>query len=373
MPVNLLNYDEIKLRSLMKNWGEQPFRSQQLLQWIHQYGITDFDAMTNLSKAFREKLKADACIEMPEIAFHHTSKDGTQKWVLRLHDGNSIETVLIPEPDRATLCVSSQVGCSLNCSFCATGHQGFNRHLTTAEIIAQVWIAVRALSEEDGKHDKQITNVVMMGMGEPLLNFDSVLAAMNIMQHDFAYSLSKHRVTVSTAGVVPKIYDLAKHSDVSLAISLHAANDRLRDILVPINKKYPIAELMEAVRFYFKDMPRRKVLIEYVLLDGINDSDEHAWQLIKLLKDVSCKVNLIPFNPFPETLYQCSSEKRIRRFQQLLNDVNIFTIVRRTRGDDIAAACGQLAGDVKDRTGRKARRLIPIRVEQQLGKPPQEC
>lgn len=366
MPVNLLNYDETKLRSLMKNWGEQPFRAPQLLQWIHQFGVTDFDVMTNLSKKFREKLKADACIELPEVAFHNVSNDGTQKWLLRLADGNSIETVLIPEPGRATLCVSSQVGCSLNCSFCSTGHQGFNRHLTTAEIIAQVWIAVRTLSEEDGKHDKQITNVVMMGMGEPLLNFDSVLAAMNIMQHDFAYSLSKHRVTVSTAGVVPAIYKLEKNSDVSLAISLHAANDKLRDILVPINKKYPIKELMEAVRFYFKEKNRRKVLIEYVMLDGINDSDEHAWQLIKLLKDIACKVNLIPFNPFPETLYKRSPAKRIRAFQQILNDADLFTIVRRTRGDDIAAACGQLAGEVQDRTGRKARRLIPIRVEQQL-------
>lgn len=364
--INLLNYDEAGLRQLLEELGEKPYRARQLVQWIHQVGLTDFDQMTNLSKAFRQKLKDTAEVKVPELALHQHSDDGTEKWLLRLDGGNCIETVLIPEENRNTLCISSQIGCALNCSFCATGHQGFNRNLSTAEIIAQVWIAVRSLSKAEGKHDRQITNVVMMGMGEPLLNFDAVLAAMNLMQNDYAYGLSKYRVTLSTSGVVPEIYRLAEKSRVALAISLHAADDALRDVLVPINKKYPVKSLLEATKHYFKDEPRRKAVIEYVMLDGINDTPKHARQLIRALEGVPAKVNLIPFNPFPEAMYQCSSLEKIIAFQQKLQKAGVITTRRKTRGEDIDAACGQLAGKFDDRTKRKSRRLIPIRVEQSL-------
>lgn len=364
--VNLFNYDEQRLSAFLTSIGEASYRGRQIIQWLHQFGVTDFSAMTNLSLALRQRLQSMAECVLPEVVKQQHAQDGCQKWLLRLHDGNCIETVLIPEDDRNTLCVSSQVGCSLNCSFCATGHQGFNRNLTTAEIIAQLWIAVRSLSKRAGKHDRQITNVVLMGMGEPLLNFDAVLAAVNIMQNDYAYGLSKYRITLSTSGVVPAMYEWAKVSNIALAISLHAPNDALRNVLVPINKKYPLDEVIAACKHYFRDEPRRKVTVEYVMLAGINDSPLHAKQLIKVLGDLPCKINLIPFNPFPQTLYRCSDAQTIAAFAMSLKKAGMLVTTRKTRGDDIAAACGQLAGEVQDRTQRKARRLIPLRVEQQL-------
>lgn len=353
--VNLLNYNYQQLRELLVSWGEKPFRAQQLIQWIHQAGLQDFQQMTNLGKALREKLDRLSLISLPEIVTCQKSTDGTHKWLLKLDCGNCIETVFIPEANRGTLCVSSQVGCALNCSFCSTAKQGFNRNLTTAEIIGQVWLAVRELSRADGAHDKRLTNVVMMGMGEPLLNFDNVVSAMDIMMDDFAYGLSKRRVTLSTSGVLPDLERLKEVSPVALAVSLHAPNDELRNELVPINKKYPLAQLMDLCKRYFKDEPRRKVTFEYVMLKGVNDRPEHAMQLIQLLKDVPAKVNLIPFNPFPMTQYQRSSQHVIDAFRDKLIRSGINTITRKTRGDDIDAACGQLAGEVKDRTSRSQR------------------
>lgn len=353
--VNLLDYNYQQLRELLVSWGEQPFRAQQLIQWIHQAGLADFTQMTNIGKSLKEKLSRLSHISVPEIAACQKSADGTHKWLLKLDCGNCIETVFIPEANRGTLCVSSQVGCGLNCSFCSTGKQGFNRNLSTAEIIAQVWIAVRELSLNQGAHDKRVTNVVMMGMGEPLLNFDKVVAAMDIMMDDFAYGLSKRRVTLSTSGLLPELERLREESPVALAVSLHAPTDALRNELVPINKKYPLAQLMALCKKYFKDEPRRKVTFEYVMLKGVNDQLEHARQLVKLLKDVPSKVNLIPFNPFPMTQYQRSSQAAIDAFRDLLMEHGINTITRKTRGDDIDAACGQLAGEVKDRTSRSER------------------
>ncbi|MDI1351352.1 MAG: 23S rRNA (adenine(2503)-C(2))-methyltransferase RlmN [bacterium] len=353
--VNLLNYNYQQLRELLTLWGEKPFRAQQLMQWIHQTGLNDFTQMTNLGKALKEKLSQLSVITLPEIVTCQKSADGTHKWLLKLDCGNCIETVFIPEANRGTLCVSSQVGCALNCSFCSTAKQGFNRNLSTAEIIGQVWIAVRELSLENGVHDKRVTNVVMMGMGEPLLNFDNVVAAMNIMMDDFAYGLSKRRVTLSTSGVLPDLERLREVSPVALAVSLHAPNDELRNELVPINKKYPLVQLMALCKKYFENEPRRKVTFEYVMLKGVNDQLEHANQLIKLLKDVPSKVNLIPFNPFPMTQYERSSQKAIDAFRDRLISNGINTITRKTRGDDIDAACGQLAGEVKDRTSRSER------------------
>jgi 23S rRNA (adenine2503-C2)-methyltransferase len=353
--VNLLNYNYQQLRELLATWGEKPFRAQQLIQWIHQVGLSDFTQMTNLGKALREKLARLSFIGLPEIVTCQKSTDGTHKWLLKLDCGNCIETVFIPEANRGTLCVSSQVGCALNCSFCSTAKQGFNRNLTTAEIIGQVWLAVRELSLHSGTHDKRLTNVVMMGMGEPLLNFDNVVSAMNIMMDDFSYGLSKRRVTLSTSGVLPDLERLREVSPVALAVSLHAPNDELRNELVPINKKYPLSELMALCKKYFKNEPRRKVTFEYVMLKGVNDQPEHARQLVKLLKDVPSKVNLIPFNPFPMTQYQRSSQQAIDAFRDILIRNGINTITRKTRGDDIDAACGQLAGEVKDRTSRSQR------------------
>lgn len=353
--VNLLNYNYQQMRELLSSWGEKPYRAQQIVQWIHQSGLVDFAQMTNLGKALREKLSRLACIKVPEIVTCQKSNDGTHKWLLKLDCGNCIETVFIPEANRGTLCVSSQVGCALNCSFCSTAKQGFNRNLTTAEIIGQVWLAVRELSADNGVHDKRLTNVVMMGMGEPLLNFDNVVSAMNLMMDDFAYGLSKRRVTLSTSGVLPDLERLKEVSPVALAVSLHAPNDELRNELVPINKKYPLAQLMALCKIYFKDEPRRKVTFEYVMLKGVNDQPEHARQLIKLLSDVPAKVNLIPFNPFPMTQYQRSSQEAINAFRDKLIANGINTITRKTRGDDIDAACGQLAGEVKDRTSRSQR------------------
>ena len=353
--VNLLNYTYSQMRELLNSWGEKPYRAQQLIQWIHQTGLSDFSQMTNIGKALQQKLSQLAIIEVPEIVVCQRSEDGTHKWLLKLSCGNSIETVFIPEANRGTLCVSSQVGCALNCSFCSTAKQGFNRNLSTAEIIGQVWLAVRELSAAAGAHDKRVTNVVMMGMGEPLLNFDNVVAAMELMMDDFAYGLSKRRVTLSTSGVLPDLERLREVSPVALAVSLHAPNDALRNELVPINKKYPLAQLMALCKTYFKNEPRRKVTFEYVMLKGVNDQPEHARQLIKLLQDVPAKVNLIPFNPFPMAHYQRSSSEAIQAFRNQLMAHGINTTTRKTRGDDIDAACGQLAGEVQDRTSRSER------------------
>ena len=353
--INLLNFNYQQMREFFSNIGEKPFRAQQLIQWIHQAGFNEFSQMSNLGKSLRLKLSEIAEIRLPEIIEEQKSADGTCKWLLKLDCGNSVETVYIPEPKRGTLCVSSQVGCSLNCSFCSTAKQGFNRNLTSAEIIGQVWLAVRQLSLQAGAHDKRVTNVVMMGMGEPLLNFDNVVTAMDIMMDDFAYGLSKRRVTLSTSGVLPELERLRETSPVALAVSLHAPNDALRNILVPINKKYPLVQLMALCRDYFKGEHKRVVTFEYVMLKGVNDQPEHAYELVKLLHDVPSKVNLIPFNPFPLTQYERSDKGTIDAFREILVRKGINTITRKTRGDDIDAACGQLAGEVKDRTSRSQR------------------
>lgn len=358
--VNLLNMNLTQMREFWISLGEKPYRAQQLMQSIHQAGSSDFESMTNFRKDLRERLKNCAEIVLPEMVSSQHSNDGTRKWLLRLSCGNCIETVFIPEKKRGTLCVSSQVGCALNCSFCSTAKQGFNRNLSTAEIIGQVWFAARSLTE----HNLRITNVVMMGMGEPLLNFDNVVVAMDIMMDDFAYGLSKRRVTLSTSGVIPEMERLRTQSPVALAVSLHAPNDELRNILVPINKKYPLVHLMAICRDYFKNEPRRVVTFEYVMLKGINDQPEHAEQLIELLRDVPCKVNLIPFNPFPLTEYECSSARVIASFSDRLMSKGIQTMTRKTRGNDIDGACGQLAGKVQDRTRRAERwqtlRFMPV-------------
>ncbi len=371
--VNLLNYNFAELCELFEGWGEKKFRATQVQKWIHQYGITDFACMTNLSKPLRVKLQNLAEVSLPECVYTQHSKDGTIKWLLKLSCGNSIETVYIPEDDRGTLCVSSQVGCALNCTFCSTAQQGFNRNLNVAEIIGQVWLAARYLSQNNGIHDRHVTNVVMMGMGEPLLNFDNVVKAMDIMLDDNAYGLSKRRVTLSTSGLVPAMEQLSQVSSVSLAVSLHAPNDELRTELVPINKKYPLRELMSVCRDYFKNEPRRKVTFEYVMLAGVNDSLKHAKQLISLLEGVPSKLNLIPFNPFPGTRYTCSSAATIRAFSEKLIAAGVNTITRKTRGDDIDAACGQLVGKVDDKTRRSERlKLNNIPVVQQVGLGEQE-
>ena len=372
--INLLNLDRKGMAAFFTEFGEKSFRATQVLQWIHRYGITDFEQMTNLSKALRQRLADTTVIEVPEIALEQRSQDGTCKWLLRLADGNCIETVFIPEADRGTLCVSSQVGCALNCSFCSTAQQGFNRNLTTAEIIGQVWVAARRLSSQNGEHDRHITNVVMMGMGEPLLNFDNVVSAMDIMMDDFAYSISKYRVTLSTSGVVPAMEQLAKVSDVALAVSLHAPNDELRNELVPLNKKYPLGELLAVCRTYYPASTNRKITMEYVMLEGVNDQPEHAEQLIKVLRGVPVKVNLIPFNPFPNTKYKRSSQATIDKFREKLMRAGLITITRKTRGDDIDAACGQLAGRVKDRTKRSARaKLAAMQIKVEARNPMNEA
>ena len=350
--VNLLNLTYEGMREFIVDIGEKPFRAQQLIQWIHQVGCRDFSLMSNLGKDLRDRLETIAKIQLPELVTCQKSSDGTCKWVLKLDCGNCIETVYIPESKRGTLCVSSQVGCALNCSFCSTGKQGFNRNLSTAEIIGQVWFAVRELSGIQGAHDKKVTNVVMMGMGEPLLNYDNVVNAMDLMMHDFAYGLSKRRVTLSTSGILPEMERLRLQSPVSLAVSLHAPTDELRNVLVPVNKKYPLKDLMALCSRYFEKEPRRVVTFEYVMLKGVNDQPEHAKQLIKLLRDVPCKVNLIPFNPFPMTQYERSSLTAINAFRDLLMQKGINTVTRKTRGDDVDAACGQLVGKVNDRTRR---------------------
>jgi 23S rRNA (adenine2503-C2)-methyltransferase len=361
---NLLDLNRGAMQQFFSELGEKPYRAQQLIQWIHQRGVKDIDAMSNFSVALRERLKSITSIELPEVVFDQLARDGTRKWLLRLKDGNCIETVFIPEINRGTLCVSSQVGCVVNCSFCSTAQQGFSRNLTVAEIISQVWIAVRYLAGESLRHDHSVSNIVMMGMGEPLLNFENVVKAMDLMMDDFAYGLSKRRVTLSTSGIVPALQKLAEVSGVALAVSLHAPNDELRNRLVPINKKYPLHELLAVCRNYFKGDSRRRITMEYVMLEGINDQIEHAHQLIKILQGIPVKVNLIPFNPFPNTIYRRSSSKTIDKFRAYLMKAGVNTITRKTRGDDIDAACGQLVGRVQDRSYRtRQRHVIPAVVE----------
>ena len=351
--VNLLGLDREAMEAFFVELGEKPFRARQMLQWIHQNGVHDFDAMTNISKALRQQLKDIAEIRAPEVVMDQHSEDGTHKWLLRLDDGQCIETVFIPERDRGTLCVSSQVGCALDCTFCSTARQGFNRNLSVAEIIGQVWVARQQLQPDIGK-SRIVTNVVMMGMGEPLLNFDNAVSAMKLMLDDLGYGLSKRRVTLSTSGVIPAMDRLKDELDVALAVSLHAPNNELRDQLVPLNRKYPIEELIAACKRYLKSQNHRmRVTIEYVMLEGVNDQPEHARQLIRLLSDLPSKVNLIPFNPFPETRYKRSGSQAIQRFRDMLLAAGVNTITRKTRGDDIDAACGQLAGKVADRSRRE--------------------
>jgi len=349
---NLMNLDRPAMAEFFGGLGEKRFRADQVVKWIHQLGVADFDAMTNLSKPLRERLRDTAEVTPPAVTGEHWSVDGTCKWLMRLGDGNAIETVFIPESDRSTLCVSSQVGCALNCSFCATARQGFARNLSTAEIIGQLWTANERLRAGDGA---RITNVVLMGMGEPLLNYDAVVGAMRLMLDDFAYGLSRRRVTLSTAGLVPGIDRLKQDCPVSLAVSLHAPTDELRNTLVPLNRKYPIAELLAACRRYVADAPRARVTFEYTLIDGVNDSPEQARELAALIDDVPAKVNLIPFNPFEGSGYRRSPRGRIDRFREILLSRGLFTVTRTTRGDDIDAACGQLAGQVQDRTRRSRR------------------
>ncbi|TIC82301.1 23S rRNA (adenine(2503)-C(2))-methyltransferase RlmN [Crenobacter intestini] len=354
MKTNLLDFNLPALTQHFADMGEKPFRAKQVMRWMHQMGENDFDAMTDLAKSLRAKLVESAEVRVPELMTGQASGDGTRKWLLDVGTGNGVETVFIPEDDRGTLCVSSQVGCALECTFCSTGRQGFNRNLSTAEIIGQLWWANKALGVTP-KNERVISNVVMMGMGEPLANYDNVVSALSIMLDDHGYGLSRRRVTVSTSGLVPQMDRLREDCPVALAVSLHAPNDAIRDVIVPINKKYPLAELMAACRRYLEKAPRDFVTFEYVMLDGINDRPEHARQLIELVRDVPCKFNLIPFNPFPHSGYARSSNNAIRAFRELLQEAGFVVTVRKTRGDDIDAACGQLAGQVQDKTRRQAK------------------
>ena len=354
--INLLGLNQKKLEDFFISIGEKPFRAVQVLKWIHQRGISDFSQMTDLSKDLRTKLENSCVVEAPEVIYEKTSKDGTRKWVVSVGDKDLIEMVLIPEKNRATLCVSSQVGCAVDCSFCATGKQGFSRNLNLAEIIGQVWVAANSYGVPRSPNERYITNVVMMGMGEPLLNFEPVVDAMNLMMDDNAYGLSKRKVTLSTSGIVPKIDDLGRVTDVALTISLHAPNDQLRNQLVPINKKYPIQELIDSVKRYVDGCSDKRVTtIEYILIEDVNDSLELAEELCELLRQLPCKINLIPFNSFSESEYKTPSGNRVRRFQTYLQDNGYVTTIRSTRGDDIMAACGQLVGQVNDKTRKKER------------------
>lgn len=352
--IRLLGLDRDALERQCADWGQKPFRARQLLRWIHPRGVADFDAMTDLAHDFRAVLAERACIEAPPVLADHASADGTRKWLLDVGDGNAVEMVFIPETDRGTLCVSTQAGCAVNCLFCSTGKQGFARNLRADEIVAQVWHAKRALesvgADARDASTRAVTNVVFMGMGEPLQNYSATLPALRLLLDDHAYGLSRRRVTVSTSGVVPMIDRLRDDCPVALAVSLHAPDDALRDRLVPLNRKYPLAELMQACRRYLERSPRDFITFEYVMLDGVNDSDAHAQALLERVRDVPCKFNLIPFNPFPSAGLRRSPEARIRAFAQRLVDAGIVTTVRRTRGEDIDAACGQLAGEVRDRT-----------------------
>jgi 23S rRNA (adenine2503-C2)-methyltransferase len=354
---NLLGLSMSQLGDWVEAIGEKRFRATQIIKWIHQMGECRFDEMNNLSKDLRTKLEVLAEVKLPEVVSCQDSVDGTRKWLIRVDGGSCIEMVFIPERDRGTLCVSSQIGCALDCSFCATGKQGFNRDLTSAEIIGQLWIAADSFGQFGSKANRRVSNVVMMGMGEPLMNFDNVVDAMSLMLEDNAYGLSKRRVTLSTSGVVPELDKLGDVSEVSLAISLHAPNDALRNELVPINKKYPLAKFIESARNYIEKMPdsKRKVTVEYTLMDQVNDRSVHARELGVLLKDLPCKINLIPFNPFPGSGYKRVTNTALNRFRDILSAEGYTVTVRTTRGDDIAAACGQLAGEVNDRTKRQER------------------
>jgi 23S rRNA (adenine2503-C2)-methyltransferase len=381
MPQNLLDLDLEGLTAWFTELGEKPFRARQVFHWIHQSGVADFAQMTDIAKSLREKLQQQAVVQAPAINYAHTSTDGTRKWLFDVGPSsgavssgdsggsgrdqawrNGVETVFIPEDDRGTLCVSSQVGCALECTFCSTGRQGFNRNLTVAEIIGQLWVAHHSLKAEPNRttgeiSDRPVTNVVMMGMGEPLANFENVVTALGIMLDDHAYGLSRRRVTVSTSGLVPAMDRLAERCPVALAVSLHAPNDALRDQIVPVNRKYPLAELMAACRRYLVHAPRDFITFEYVMLAGVNDQPEHARQLIELARDVPCKFNLIPFNPFPDSGYEKPRAEAMRVFRQILQDAGHVVTTRKTRGDDIDAACGQLAGKVADKSGRVMKRL----------------
>lgn len=372
MPQNLLDLDLEGLTTWFGELGEKPFRARQVFRWVHQAGVADFVQMTDIAKSLREKLQQLAVVQAPAINYAHTSADGTRKWLFDVGPGsgatadqawrNGIETVFIPEDDRGTLCVSSQVGCALECTFCSTGRQGFNRNLTVAEIVGQLWVAHHGLKAVPNRTtgevaERPVTNVVMMGMGEPLANFEHVVTALGIMLDDHAYGLSRRRVTVSTSGLVPAMDRLAERCPVALAVSLHAPNDALRDQIVPINKKYPLAELMAACRRYLVYAPRDFITFEYVMLAGVNDAPEHARQLVELVREVPCKFNLIPFNPFPDSGYEKPRAEAMRVFREILQDAGHVVTTRKTRGDDIDAACGQLAGKVADRSGRVMKRM----------------
>jgi len=374
---NLLDLDPAQLVAYCGELGEKPFRAKQLQRWIHQFGVADFSAMTDLAKSLRDKLVTRAFVAAPAVISDHTSSDGTRKWLLDVGQGNAVETVFIPEENRGTLCISTQAGCAVNCRFCSTGKQGFSRNLTVGEIIGQLWMAEFELRKTKGvepgpKGERQITNVVMMGMGEPLLNFEPTVTALKLMLDDNAYGLSRRRVTLSTSGVVPMIDKLAQECPVALAVSLHASNDALRDSLIPLNKKYPLVELMAACKRYLEYAPRDFITFEYCMLDGVNDTDENARELIALVRsrgrEVPCKFNLIPFNPFPESGLRRSDNARIKAFAQILMDAGIVTTIRKTRGDDIDAACGQLAGEVQDRTRVQERMQKMAEYQKKFGK-----
>ena len=360
MKRNLLDLDAAGLAAFFEELGEKPFRARQVLKWMHQSGEGDFAAMSDLAKDLREKLAGVARVHAPTVVGDTLASDGTRKWLLKVDAANAVEAVFIPETNRGTLCVSSQAGCVLDCAFCSTGKQGFNRNLSTGEIIGQLWLANRILNEKNQEKQRIISNVVMMGMGEPMLNLDNVIPALRLMLDDNAYGLSRRRVTVSTAGVIPGMDRLRDECPVALAISLHAPNDELRDRLVPVNRKYPLRDLIAACNRYLDKAPRDFVTFEYVMLDGVNDSPQHARELAAISRRVRCKYNLIPFNPFPNSEFRRSDPERIRAFAEILSRAGVTVTTRKTRGDDIAAACGQLAGDVADRTRRSERR-IPIK------------
>ena len=363
MKTNLLNFNLAALTQHFAEMGEKPFRAKQVMRWMHQSGASSFDDMTDLAKSLRVKLNEQACIGVPDLMVSQQSLDGTRKWLLDVGTGNGVETVFIPEAERGTLCISSQVGCALECTFCSTGRQGFNRNLSTSEIIGQLWWANKAMGVTP-KNERVISNVVMMGMGEPLANFDNVVAALSIMLDDHGYGLSRRRVTVSTSGMVPQMDRLKDVMPVALAVSLHASNDAVRDEIVPLNKKYPLKSLMAACQRYLVKAPRDFITFEYVMLDGINDKAQHARELIELVRDVPCKFNLIPFNPFPNSGYERSGNENIRVFRDILQQAGFVVTVRKTRGDDIDAACGQLAGQVQDKT-RRQQKWQQIVVKQQ--------
>ncbi|MCH8537907.1 MAG: bifunctional tRNA (adenosine(37)-C2)-methyltransferase TrmG/ribosomal RNA large subunit methyltransferase RlmN [Alkalimonas sp.] len=365
--INLLNFTRPQMKAFFADMGEKPFRADQVMKWVYHYCVDDFDQMTNINKVLREKLKQRCEIRAPEIASQQESLDGTIKFVMRLDGGQEVETVWIPEKDRRTLCVSSQVGCALDCSFCSTAQQGFNRNLTVAEIIGQVWRVSKIIGSFGDTGEKPVTNVVMMGMGEPLLNMNHVIPAMELMMEDFGFGLSKRRVTLSTSGVVPALDAMLGKIDVALAISLHAPNNELRSELVPVNKKYPMEDFLASSKRYVEwSKANDKVTIEYVMLEGINDSMEQAHELAHALRDTPAKINLIPFNPYPGSPYLRSSNSRIDRFNKVLQEHGFTVMVRKTRGDDIDAACGQLVGDVVDRTKRLLKKQMkgqPISVK----------